>query len=85
MKAARFDYHCAASVADACEALASHEDARLIAGGQTLVPMMAMRLARPALLVDIARGSVEDAVGRWILIGLGYGLNGFLLGAVWFC
>ena len=55
MKAARFDYHCAASVAEACEALASHEDARLIAGGQTLVPMMAMRLARPSLLVDIAR------------------------------
>ena len=55
MKAARFDYHCAASVADACQALASHEDARLIAGGQTLVPMMAMRLARPSLLVDIVR------------------------------
>ncbi len=55
MKAARFDYHCAVSVDDACAALASHEDARLIAGGQTLVPMMAMRLARPSLLVDIAR------------------------------
>ena len=55
MKAARFEYHCAATVAEACQALATHEDARLIAGGQTLVPMMAMRLARPSLLVDIAR------------------------------
>ena len=35
--------------------LASDESARVIAGGQTLVPMMAMRLARPTLLVDISR------------------------------
>ena len=35
--------------------LASDESARVIAGGQTLVPMMAMRLARPTLLIDINR------------------------------
>ena len=35
--------------------LAGDEDARLIAGGQTLVPMLAMRLARPAKLIDILR------------------------------
>ena len=35
--------------------LAADEGARLIAGGQTLVPLMAMRLARPTRLVDIAR------------------------------
>jgi CO/xanthine dehydrogenase FAD-binding subunit len=35
--------------------LASDEDARVISGGQTLVPMLAMRLARPARLVDIYR------------------------------
>ena len=35
--------------------LAQGDDARLIAGGQTLVPLMAMRLARPKRLVDIAR------------------------------
>jgi CO/xanthine dehydrogenase FAD-binding subunit len=35
--------------------LAADEDARLIAGGQTLVPMLAMRLARPARLIDILR------------------------------
>ncbi len=72
MKAARFDYHCAASVADACQALAAHEDARLIAGGQTLVPMMAMRLARPSLLVDIARiGELRtiEAQGGELLAG----------------
>ena len=35
--------------------LAAEPEARLIAGGQTLVPMMAMRLARPTRLIDIAR------------------------------
>jgi CO/xanthine dehydrogenase FAD-binding subunit len=54
MKAAPFDYMRAASVDEACRALAERGgDARIIAGGQTLVPLMAMRLARPSLLVDI--------------------------------
>ena len=35
--------------------LAADDGARLIAGGQTLVPLMAMRLARPTRLIDIAR------------------------------
>jgi CO/xanthine dehydrogenase FAD-binding subunit len=56
MKAASFDYLRAASIDEACRALADGGgDARLIAGGQTLVPLMAMRLARPALLIDINR------------------------------
>ncbi len=55
MKAAPFEYSRPSSVAEACELLTRDEDARIIAGGQTLVPMMAMRLARPTRLVDIAR------------------------------
>ncbi len=55
MKPAPFDYVRPNSVAEACEILAGDEDARIIAGGQTLVPMLAMRLARPTRLVDIAR------------------------------
>ena len=55
MKAAAFEYVRVASVAEACAALAADPDARLIAGGQTLVPMMAMRLARPSTLIDISR------------------------------
>jgi CO/xanthine dehydrogenase FAD-binding subunit len=56
MKAAEFDYLRAGSIAEACRALAEGGgEARLIAGGQTLVPLMAMRLARPHLLVDINR------------------------------
>ena len=55
MKPAPFDYVRPDSLAQACELLAGDEDARLIAGGQTLVPMLAMRLARPAKLIDIMR------------------------------
>ena len=54
MKAAPFEYVRAGSVAEACELLRQDGDAiRLIAGGQSLVPMMAMRLTRPGRLVDI--------------------------------
>lgn len=54
MKAAEFDYVRVRSVAEACERLrAAGDEAKIIAGGQTLVPLMAMRLARPALLIDI--------------------------------
>lgn len=55
MKAAPFEYVKPASLAEACSILAADEDARPISGGQTLVPMMAMRLARPTKLVDLAR------------------------------
>ena len=56
MKAAPFEYTRVSTLAEACELLSEHGgDAKLIAGGQSLVPMMAMRLARPAWLVDINR------------------------------
>jgi CO/xanthine dehydrogenase FAD-binding subunit len=54
VKAAPFEYTRAASLGETCGLLARHGDsAKLIAGGQSLVPMMAMRLLRPAWLVDI--------------------------------
>jgi CO/xanthine dehydrogenase FAD-binding subunit len=55
MKAAPFAYARPGSLEEACALLARDEDARIIAGGQTLVPMLAMRLARPTVLVDILR------------------------------
>jgi CO/xanthine dehydrogenase FAD-binding subunit len=55
MKPAPFEYIRPHSLAEACELLVGDEDARAIAGGQTLVPMLAMRLARPAKLIDIMR------------------------------
>ncbi|WP_233838183.1 FAD binding domain-containing protein [Paraburkholderia sp. ZP32-5] len=54
MKAAPFDYVRAQSVDHTVSLLAQHGlDAKPIAGGQSLVPMMAMRLARPTVLIDI--------------------------------
>ncbi len=56
MKAPAFDYVRAASVTDACALLAAHgPDARLLAGGQSLVPAMNLRLAAPSVLIDIGR------------------------------
>jgi len=55
MKAAPFAYSRPTAVDEACALLAADDGARVIAGGQTLVPMMAMRLARPTRLIDIAR------------------------------
>lgn len=54
MKPPRFDYVRADSLAEAHAVLAAEgADACVIAGGQTLVPMLSMRLARPKVLVDI--------------------------------
>ena len=54
MKSPPFEYARAASIEEACALLAQHrDDAKLIAGGQSLVPMMAFRLLRPAWLIDI--------------------------------
>jgi CO/xanthine dehydrogenase FAD-binding subunit len=55
MKSAPFAYHRPDDIDQACAILAGDEDARVIAGGQSLVPMMAMRLVRPTRLVDIGR------------------------------
>ncbi len=54
MKPAPFDYVLARSTSEAIDALARHGDeAKVLAGGQRLMPMLNMRLARPAVLVDI--------------------------------
>jgi carbon-monoxide dehydrogenase medium subunit len=53
---ASFDYQVAESVAHALDLLTEHgEDAKLLAGGHSLLPMMKVRLAQPAMLIDIAR------------------------------
>ena len=52
---APFEYARAGSVDEAISLLGSHEDAKVIAGGHSLLPLMRLRFARPALLVDIDR------------------------------
>lgn len=55
MKPAAFEYHAPATVDEACALLSSLEDAKVLAGGQSLVPLLNFRLARPTHLVDINR------------------------------
>src|ERR1700728_3266199 len=56
LKPAPFTYHVAHDVAEAVALLTGlGEDAKVLAGGQSLVPMMNLRLARPSALVDITR------------------------------
>ena len=52
---ASFAYERAASVAEAIELLGADEDAKVLAGGHSLVPAMKLRIARPSTLVDIGR------------------------------
>lgn len=53
MKPAPFSYARPATLAEALEVLATSADAKVLAGGQSLVPLLSMRLAAPGLLVDI--------------------------------
>jgi carbon-monoxide dehydrogenase medium subunit len=55
MKPAKFDYHAPTTVDEAVSLLANSADARLLAGGQTLIPMMNFRLAAPSTIVDLNR------------------------------
>jgi aerobic carbon-monoxide dehydrogenase medium subunit len=56
MKLPPFEYACPAALSEAVALLAAHNgEAKLLAGGQSLVPMLAFRLAAPALLVDLRK------------------------------
>ena len=55
MYGADFAYHRARSLADAHKLLAEHPGAKLLAGGHSLLPMMKLRLAAPATVIDIGR------------------------------
>jgi 2-furoyl-CoA dehydrogenase FAD binding subunit len=53
VKPAPFDYVRPGTLEEALQALAGHPEAKILAGGQSLVPLLSMRLAAPAVLVDI--------------------------------
>ena len=75
MKPAKFDYHAPTTRDEALELLGQYGyDAKVLAGGQSLMPMMNLRLARPAVAVDINR--VEG------LAGIGSDRGGMTLGAM---
>lgn len=61
MYPASFEYFRPESIGDAVHLLGEHDDAKLLAGGHSLIPMMKLRLAQPQVLIDIGR--VEDLRG----------------------
>ncbi|HZD18076.1 MAG TPA: xanthine dehydrogenase family protein subunit M, partial [Actinomycetota bacterium] len=62
MLPSRFEYHRPATLQEALQALSSLEDAKVLAGGQSLIPVMKLRFAAPANLVDINRIPGLDAI-----------------------
>src|SRR5215510_4462095 len=63
MKPAPFEYFDPRALDEALERLASFgDDAKVLAGGQSLMPLLNLRLARPAALIDINRGPGLDGL-----------------------
>ena len=72
MKPAPFVYVAPGSLAEVLEALGEHgADGKILAGGQSLVPMMNMRLARPAALIDITRVPGLSGIRRGARLTIG--------------
>ena len=71
---AQTTYHRAGSVAEAVQLLSDNEGAKVLAGGHSLIPLMKLRLAAPAVLVDIGR--IEA------LKGVSAGNGGITIGAL---
>jgi 2-furoyl-CoA dehydrogenase FAD binding subunit len=77
MKPRAFDYVRAETIQEACELLEVHgEDARILAGGQSLMAVLNMRLAQPSVLIDISRSQslamiseVQTPQGRMLQVG----------------
>lgn len=72
MKPVAFDYARPSTVAEAVALLAANPEAKVLAGGQTLGPMLNLRLAQPTLLVDITRIpelAAVDARQDWVTLG----------------
>ncbi|MGH3305426.1 MAG: FAD binding domain-containing protein [Streptosporangiaceae bacterium] len=73
MKLPPVAYEAPKTVSEAVEMLAEHRDeASVLAGGQSLIPLLALRLARPAVLIDIngiAELSGVSATAGWVAIG----------------
>ena len=67
-----FEYHRPASLAEATQLLASHDEAKILAGGHSLLPIMKLRLATPSVVIDIGRldelRGIQEADGA-IVIG----------------
>ena len=73
MKLPHVDYEAPTEVSEAVELLAEHADeASVLAGGQSLIPLLALRLAHPAVLIDI--NGIDELSGvsaarGWVAVG----------------
>ena len=68
MKLPPFDYEAPTTVAEAIDLLAEHGDeASVLAGGQSLIPLLALRLARPEVLIDI--NGIDELSGVSVMDG----------------
>ncbi len=72
MKPVAFDYERPRTIAEAVRLLSGNPDAKMLAGGQTLGPMLNLRLVQPSLILDITRipelTRVEED-GRAVVLG----------------
>jgi aerobic carbon-monoxide dehydrogenase medium subunit len=68
-----FDYYAPTTLSDAVQYLSAHkDDAKILSGGQSLLPLMKMRLSKPGYIVDIGRISGLDSIteeGNNLIIG----------------
>ena len=60
----KFDYHRPSSVQEAVQILSDNPDAKVLAGGHSLIPVMKLRLATPSALVDIGRIEALQGISR---------------------
>jgi carbon-monoxide dehydrogenase medium subunit len=72
MYPANFDYQAPKTVGEAISLLTQNKDAKLLAGGHSLLPLMKLRLAQPSMLIDI--GNIKELsgireLGDWIALG----------------
>src|SRR5512142_3193127 len=71
---AKFEYYAPTSVKEAVTLLSGNKDAKILAGGHSLLPAMKLRLANPAVLIDI--GKIPE------LAGIRAGADGVTIGAL---
>lgn len=64
MYPSKFDYHRPSSVQEAVQILSDNPDAKVLAGGHSLIPVMKLRLAAPSALVDIGRIDALQGISR---------------------
>ena len=60
----KFDYHRPSSVQEAVQILSDNPDAKVLAGGHSLIPVMKLRLATPSALIDIGRIDALKGISR---------------------